>query len=106
LRFSLDHARAKDKRTGKALSDFFLEEVLADPMVRLAMEADGVSEAHLRHLYSGCGTPDLDQNVPALTTTTQRNLDVASIRAAENEGMPSISETLSRSLGRRVAGYT
>jgi hypothetical protein len=56
----LDNVRAKDKLTGKPLSDFFLEEMLADPMVRLVMEADGVSEAHLRHLYSGPRTPQSD----------------------------------------------
>ena len=48
-----DKARARDKLTGKQLSDVFLEEMLADPMVQLVMRADGVSEAHLRHLYSG-----------------------------------------------------
>ena len=101
---ALDHARARDKLTGKALSDFFLEEMLADPMVRLVMEADGVSEAHLRHLYSGRGTPDPDLNMPASATTTQRTRDDASIRAAENEGMPSRSETLSRSRSRHLAG--
>lgn len=100
----LDHARAKDKLTGRALSDLFLEEMLADPMVRLVMQADGVSEAHLRHLYSGRGTPDPDLNVPASTATTQRTQDDASIRAAESEGMPSRPETLSRSRSRHVAG--
>ena len=100
----LDHARARDKLTGRALSDFFLEEMLADPMVRLVMQADGVSEAHLRHLYSGRGTPDPDLNVPTSTTTAQRTRDDGSIRAAENEGMPSRPETLSRSRSRNVAG--
>lgn len=100
----LDHARARDKLTGRALSDFFLEEMLADPMVRLVMKADGVSEAHLRHLYSGHETPDPDSNEPASTTDTQRTRDDASIRAAENEGMPSRSETLSGSPSRHVAG--
>jgi hypothetical protein len=100
----LDHARAKDKLTGKTLSDFFLEEMLADPMVRLVMKADGVSEAHLRHIYSGRGTPDPDLNVPASTTTTQRTRDDASIRAAENEGMPSRPESRSPSRTRHVAG--
>ena len=102
----LDHARARDKLTGKALSDFFLEEMLADPMVRLVMKADGVSEAHLRHLYSERGTPDPDQNMPASATTTKKPRDDASIQAAENEGMPSRSGTLPRSLGRQVAGQT
>ncbi len=58
----LDQARAMDKLTGKALTDFFLEEMLADPMIRLVMQADGVSEAHLRHLYSGLGTPESDNS--------------------------------------------
>jgi hypothetical protein len=48
----LEHAAAKDKLTGKALTDFFLEEMLADPMIRLVMQADGVAEADLRDLYS------------------------------------------------------
>ncbi|KHQ51289.1 hypothetical protein [Mameliella alba] len=29
----------------------FLDQMLADPMIRLVMTADGVSEADLRHLY-------------------------------------------------------
>ena len=49
----LDQARARDRLTGRELPDFFLEEMLADPKVRLVMEAVGVSGAHLRHLYSG-----------------------------------------------------
>jgi hypothetical protein len=89
----LDHARARDKLTGRALSDFFLEEMLADPMVRLVMKADGVSEAHLRHLYSGLGTPESNLNVLDSKTTTQRTRDDASIRAAESEGMPSRPES-------------
>lgn len=100
----LDHARARDKLTGRALSDFFLEEMLADPMVRLVMQADGVSEAHLRHLYSWRGTPGPDPNVSASKTTTQGTRDDASIRAAENEGMPSRPETWAPSRTRFVAG--
>lgn len=53
----LEHAAAKDKLTGKALTDFFLEEMLADPMTRLVMQADGVTEQDLRALYS----PQSDQ---------------------------------------------
>lgn len=48
-----DLAAAKDKLSGQALTDFVLEERLADPMVRLFMLADGVSEAEVRGLYSG-----------------------------------------------------
>lgn len=93
----LDYARARDKLTGKALSDFFLEEMLADPMVRLVMEADGVSEAHVRSLYLDRKTPDPDLGGRASMTTTQKAKGDASIQAAENEGMPSPLETLSQS---------
>lgn len=49
----LDAARARDKLTGVELSQFFLEDMLKDPMVRLIMLADGVSEAQVRHLHGG-----------------------------------------------------
>lgn len=49
----LERAIAKDKLTGKALTDYFLEEMLADPMICLVMRADGVSEEEMRGLYSG-----------------------------------------------------
>jgi hypothetical protein len=51
----LDGALAKDKRTGKDLSTFLLDALLEDPMVRLVMKADGVSETQLRHLCAGSG---------------------------------------------------
>jgi hypothetical protein len=47
----LEHAAARDKLTGKALMDYFLEEMLADPMIRLVMQADGVDESELRDLF-------------------------------------------------------
>ena len=56
----LERAVARDKLTGKALTDFFLEEMLADPMIRLVMKADGVEEAELRSLYSGSPRPPAD----------------------------------------------
>lgn len=48
----LETAIAKDKLTGKALKDFFLEEMLADPMICLVMLADGVTEEEVRGIYS------------------------------------------------------
>lgn len=60
----LDRARAKDKLSGKALSQVYLEEQLADPMVRLVMLADGVSEAQIRHLYSGSNISDAEGERP------------------------------------------
>ncbi len=92
----LDHARARDKLTGRALSDFFVEEMLSDPMVRLVMEADGVSEAHLRHLYSVFRSPDPDPSGLEPLTAPQKRRYEASIRAAENEGMPTRPEPLLR----------
>ncbi|RFP88498.1 hypothetical protein DZK27_08410 [Rhodobacteraceae bacterium 63075] len=88
----LDHARAKDKLTGLDLSEVFLEDMLADPMVQLVMQADGVSKAQLRHLYSGsrkapsgidhCDTMVADHEPQAFSR------DNSDIRSAENEGMP------------------
>lgn len=49
----LDRVRAKDRLSGRDLSECFLDEMLSDPMIRLVMQADGVSEAQLRHLYGG-----------------------------------------------------
>ncbi|WP_299508267.1 hypothetical protein [uncultured Roseobacter sp.] len=59
----LDRARARDKLSGKDLSQAFLEEMLSDPMVQLVMQADGVSEAQIRHLYSGTRTRQTDKDV-------------------------------------------
>lgn len=102
----LDQARARDKFTGRALSDFFLEEMLADPMVRLVMKADGVSEAHLRHIYSGHGSPHPGSNAPSSKSTAQRARDEESIQTAENEGMPSRPDSLPPLRTRLAAGKT
>ena len=48
----LEQALAEDKLTGRPLADFVLDELLADPMVRLVMASDGVSEAEVRRLHS------------------------------------------------------
>ena len=58
----LDRAIAKDKLTGKDLTDFFVEEMLADPMIRLVMDADGVCEAEVRALYFGTRGAAGDEN--------------------------------------------
>ncbi|MDG4648744.1 hypothetical protein P6F26_09835 [Roseibacterium sp. SDUM158017] len=39
----LERAVAEDKLSGKALLEYFLEEMLADPMICLVMQADGVT---------------------------------------------------------------
>ena len=102
----LDHARAKDRLTCRALSEFFLEEMLADPMVCLVMEADGVSPAQLRYLYSGQRTPQSDRDVLDRNPARQGARDIASIQAAENEGMPSKPDAPPPLLTRLAAGQT
>ena len=98
----LDQARARDKLTGKALSNLFLEEMLADPMIRLVMTADGVSEAQLRHLYSA---PESSNPAPhASQATGQVARYEASVRAAENEGMPAGPTSPSGSPARPATG--
>ena len=88
----LDHARAKDKLSGKDLSHIFLEDMLADPMVQLVMQADGVSEAQLRHLYTGSRkTPsgiDYFDSMAADYEPQALSRDISAIQSAENEGMP------------------
>ena len=54
----LELALAKDKLTGNALADHILSELLADPMIRLVMQADSVSEEEIHRLCSGRPDPD------------------------------------------------
>ncbi|MBW0159385.1 hypothetical protein [Sedimentimonas flavescens] len=84
----LDAARAKDELTGKELTELFLEEMLADPMVRLVMQADGVSEMQLRQLYSGRRSSEAAPDATTPVREVRTPQDKCSIQAAENEGMP------------------
>lgn len=90
----LDLARAKDKLTGKPLSDVYLEAMLADPMVKLVMEADGFSETQLRHLYSGFRASESDVEILNSVETSQRGRYNEAIQIAENEGLPPRSTAL------------
>ena len=49
----LESALAEDRLSGSPLAEFRLDELLADPMVRLVMTSDGVTEDQIRRLYSG-----------------------------------------------------
>ncbi|MCU0912332.1 MAG: hypothetical protein MUE98_13630 [Rhodobacteraceae bacterium] len=89
----LEHAAAKDKPTGKALTDFFLEEMLADPMIRLVMQADGVAEADLRTLYS----PQFDQQQagqddPSKTGEPRRGRHASDVGPRSGSARPGIGE--------------
>jgi len=88
---ALEGALARDKHSGRDLVDFFVEEMLADPMVRLIMRADRISEVEIRTLYAhgasgrqGRETPDQPEppeaHRPSATDTA--------VEGAENKGMP------------------
>ncbi|ACM03672.1 hypothetical protein [Cereibacter sphaeroides] len=47
----IDSAIARDEASGQSLDQFFLQAMLDDPMIRMVMESDGVTEAELRRLY-------------------------------------------------------
>ncbi len=64
----------RDKIFGQHVVLSTLKEMLDDPMVRLIMRADGVSECDLRRAYTGSNNIAPEENF--------------SISAAENEGMP------------------
>lgn len=84
----LERANARDKASGKTLTDFFLAEMLSNPSVLLVMQAEGVSDAQRRHLYSGSRISRSGNDEPVRATESRTRRDEASIRAAENEGMP------------------
>ena len=98
----LDAPRAKDKLSGKDLSLVFLDDMLNDPVVQLVMKADGVSEAHLRHLYSGSRTAqtDMDDADAKIENATAQggSWDASDIHDAGNEGMPCRPRTSSVSV--------
>ena len=54
---ALDRALATDKLSGRPLADMLLDELLADPMVRLVMLSDGVTEDDIRALYARMDAP-------------------------------------------------
>lgn len=77
----LERARATDKASGKALTDFLLEEMLSDPLVLLVMPTDGVSDAQLYHLHSGSRIPQSWYHEPHWKTEIRSQRVEASIRA-------------------------
>ncbi len=89
---ALEGALARDKQSGLEVVEFFVEEMLADPMIRLMMAADRISEVEIRTLYA-CGASGVqdratpDQSEP--TVTQKPTATNAAVHVAENEGMPS-----------------
>ncbi|MFD0980002.1 hypothetical protein [Tropicimonas aquimaris] len=89
----LEHAVAKDKLTGKPLKDFFLEEMLADPMIGLVMQADGVTESELREFYrvrSGGETGGAEQRQDLATPHETDGFDDRRLRTGTSR--PGIGE--------------
>ena len=89
----LENAAAKDKLTGKALTDFFLEEMLADPMIRLVMQADGVAESDLRDLYSASSAEKAERrrNTRHVAETSGKE-DSGTTRPSTGSARPGIGE--------------
>ena len=50
----LEAVLLKDKMASRNREDPFLEEMMADPLIHLMMQADGYSEAEVRNLHSPC----------------------------------------------------
>jgi hypothetical protein len=89
----LEHALAKDKLTGKALTDYFLEEMLADPMIRLVMQADGVAEQDLRDLYSPRSDRKQEaQDNPSKTDVQSRGMSPGDTGPRSGSARPGIGE--------------
>ncbi|PSK85917.1 hypothetical protein CLV79_107147 [Limimaricola soesokkakensis] len=88
----LELALIKDGLSDTDLRHAFLEGMLADPLVRLLMQADQVSAAELRRLHASppprearrVKTAELSSMAKALRTFADR----LAIQSAENEGMP------------------
>jgi hypothetical protein len=88
---ALEGALARDKHSGLDVVEFFVEEMLADPMIQLMMTADGISDTEIRTLYArnasgrrGRAASDQPEQTPAL----EQLATGAAVDAAENEGMP------------------
>jgi hypothetical protein len=88
---ALEQALARDLGTGHPVFDSFVEDMLSDPIVRLVMAADGVSEAEIRRLHAhsvctgavGANPQHMANEIPLLPDRQ----DEAAIQRAENEGM-------------------
>lgn len=85
----LEAAIDRDTLPTKELERLFLEEMLVDPMIRLVMQADGVSDAELRSFYDGFQRP-----APAAADPAPRHplVDAAGVQIVEKEGMPPRSD--------------
>lgn len=80
----LEDAMAKDKLSGKALTDYFLEEMLNDPMICLVMQADGVSEDEIRGLYAS------NANSASEHSRIARERDHRATAGGDSKGTPSV----------------
>ena len=86
---ALEQALGQDRQTGGDLVDFFVEAMLADPMVQLVMRADRVSADEIRTLYARGTPPGPPGAAPAPGRANgQAALDRRAVQDAENEGMP------------------
>lgn len=103
---ALEQALARDMGTGHAGVDSFVEEMLSDPIVRLVMRADGVSEAEIRRLHAhsvrtgavGANPRRMASEMPLLSDRQYE----AAIQRAENEGMRPLDTTAAPTMAARI----
>lgn len=88
---ALEQALARDLTTGHGSVDAFIEDLLSDPIVRLIMKADGVSEAEVRQLEAYSGRTDVvgagRGSMASKRAPLWDSQDAAAVQRAENEGM-------------------
>jgi hypothetical protein len=89
---ALEQALARDKLPDRSMEDAFIEHMLSDPMVRLVMAADRVSDVELRQLYARA-SDSTDAKDGGASKGGKLRLPpdsgtAAALQRAENEGMP------------------
>ena len=89
----LEDAIAKDKLSGKALTDYFLEEMLDDPMICLVVQADGVSDGEIRGLDMGGASSASDHSTALQDPKRLEMADVDSERSpSHGPAIPGMGE--------------
>ena len=89
----LEGVVAKDKLSGKALTDYFLEEMLDDPMICLVVQADGVSDGEIRGLDMGGASSASDHSTALQDPKRLEMADVDSERSpSHGPAIPGMGE--------------
>lgn len=88
----LKFAAMKDGLSDTDLRYAFIEEMLVDPLVRLLMQADEISETELRRFYASPPSQEVRTAEAVSRSPVSKALramaDMFALQSAENEGMP------------------